>query len=501
MKRKTVVVIVVLLLIACLGGAAAYMMNATSQETYFSGIQVEGIELGGLTKEEAKEKFEAYWNGILDTEVTLKVSEKKSEKAALKELGLTYSNQEVLEEAYEIARNGNFISNFFKMKNLEKEPVNITLETTVDGDTLTKVLTEKTEEHEQKMKNATIKREDGKFVITDEKDGIEINFEESAKLFTEKVEAGWADRDAFEFEMVTEVAKAEYTAEMMKEIDDKLGTYSTNYGSSAWGRKQNIAKGASYINGTVVYPGETLSVYELVAPFTSDRGYEMAGAYLNGKTIQSMGGGICQVSTTLYNAALRAELEIVERHEHSMTVAYVPLSADAAISGTYKDLKFKNNYDAPIYVEGYGGGSTLTFTIWGKETRDSNRTIEFYSQTLSSTPPKEKKVKDDTLEEGKEKVIQKGHTGYKTKLWKIIKVDGKETDRVLINSSSYAASTKEIAVGTKKKEEKKKEEKKNNNKNTNKNNNKNNNKTDSTTESTTEATTAAPADTTTAPAA
>lgn len=477
MKKKTVVILVVLLLIACLGGAAFYMYNATDQETYFTGVQIEGVELGGLTKEEAKDKVDEYWNGLLETEISLKVND-KSEQASLKDLGLTYSNQDILDTAYEIGREGNFISNYFKVQSLKKNPESLTFEVAFDADTLEKALVEKTEKHEQKMKNASIKRENGEFVITEEKDGVEINYEESIKLLNEKITSDWADRETFTFEMVTEVAKAEYTAEMMKEINDKLGSYSTNYGSSAWGRKQNIAKGAAYINGTVLYPGDTLSVYELVAPFTSERGYEMAGAYLNGKTIQSMGGGICQVSTTLYNAALRAEVEIVERHEHSMTVGYVPLSADAAISGTYKDLKFKNNYDTPIYIEGYGGGSTLSFTIWGKETRPSNRTIEFYSETLSSTPPKEKEIKDDTLEEGKTKIITKGHTGYKAKLWKIIKIDGKETDRVQINSSSYAASTTEIAVGTKKKEETKKETDK-----------------DKKTENTTEATTEAPADT------
>lgn len=94
-------------------------------------------------------------------------------------------------------------------------------------------------------------------------------------------------------------------------------------------------------------------MYETVAPFTAENGYAMAGSYLNGEVVDSMGGGICQVSTTLYNAVLRAELEVVERSPHSMTVHYVELSEDAAIAGTYKDFKFKNSTDYPIYIEGY----------------------------------------------------------------------------------------------------------------------------------------------------
>lgn len=452
MKRKYIIAIVIFLIVACLGGGAAvYMTKVADQENYFTGIQVEGVDLSGLSKEEAQAKFDEYWNGVLATEIEFSAN-KKSEKITLKDLGLTYANQEVLEEAYNIGRDGNFFTNFFKIKSLEKEPQNLTLEMAFDEETLRGTLEDKTKSFEKKMKNASIKRENGEFVVTEGVDGVAINYDESIKLFTEKVTSDWADRAAFSHELVAEVTKPEYTTEMMEAVQDKLGSYSTNYSSSAWGRKRNVAKGAEYINGSVIYPGETFSVHDVVTPFTYDRGYEMAGSYLNGETVQSMGGGICQVSTTLYNAVLRAELEIVERHPHSMTVAYVPLSADAAIAGTYKDLKFKNNTDTPIYIEGYGNGYNLSFTIWGKETRASNRTIEFYTETLSSTPPKEKEEKDPTLEEGKTKIVSKGHTGYKTKLWKIVKIDGEQTEKVLVNESSYMRSTTIIAVGTKKPE-------------------------------------------------
>lgn len=98
-----------------------------------------------------------------------------------------------------------------------------------------------------------------------------------------------------------------------------------------------------------------------------ENGYALAGSYENGQTVQTYGGGICQVSTTLYNAVIRAELKIVERFPHSMTVHYVPRSADAAIAGTHKDMKFKNTFDTPIYIEGKANGSTITFTVYGKK--------------------------------------------------------------------------------------------------------------------------------------
>ena len=453
MKRKSIiigsVVAVVLVIAAAIAGVSSHMKKVTSQTEFFTGVQVEGIELGGLSKEEAQTKLDEYWNQLTATEVELVIGE-KTEKITLGELGVSYSNQEILTEAYALGREGSLFQNYLDIKNLEKEPANYELEFVFDDAALQNALKEKTSSYEDKMQNASIKRVNGAFVITEEKDGVVFNYEESAKLISDKVANDWADRASFTIEMVTQIEKAQYTKEMMEKITDKIGTFSTSYSSSASGRKKNVKAGASFINGNVIYPGETFSVHDVVTPFTYARGYAMAGSYLNGETVESMGGGICQVSTTLYNAVLRAELEIVERHEHSMTVAYVQLSADAAIAGTYKDLKFKNNLDTPIYIEGIANGSTLTFTIWGEETRPANRSISFVNEVLSTTSPTEKEEKDPTLEEGVRKVISKGHTGYKTKLWKIVKVDGKQTDKILVNSSSYMMSPTKVAVGTKK---------------------------------------------------
>ena len=454
MKRKPIIigslVAVVILIIAIIGGVSSHMSEVTAQEGYFEGVLVEGMDLGGLSKEEAQVKLDEYWTQLLATEVELGVMN-ETIKVTLGELGLTYTNQEILSDAYALGREGSTFQNYLDIKNLEKEPVNHELTFGFNEETLLNVLKEKTSSYENKMQNAGLKRENGSFVITEEKDGVVFNYEESAKLLTEKL-TDWADRASFKIDMVTQVEKAKYTKEMMEKVTDKIGTFSTSYSSSGWGRKKNVKAGASFINGNVIYPGETFSVHDVVTPFTYERGYDMAGSYLNGETVESMGGGICQVSTTLYNAVLRAELEIVERHEHSMTVGYVQLSADAAIAGTYKDLKFKNNTETPIYIEGNANGSTLTFTIWGEETRPANRTISFVNEVLSTTQPTEQEEKDPTLEEGVRKVISKGHTGYKTKLWKIVKVDGKQTDKILVNSSNYMMSKTKVAVGTKKPE-------------------------------------------------
>ena len=251
--------------------------------------------------------------------------------------------------------------------------------------------------------------------------------------------------------------KPEHTKAELSTIKDVLGTFTTSYAGSPEGRCANVENGAALINGTVLYPGDEMSVYETVSPFTKENGYHLAGSYENGSTIQTYGGGICQVSTTLYNAVLRAELKIVERQNHSMTVHYVKLSEDAAIAGTQKDFKFKNNLDTPIYILGKTEGTDIKFTIYGKEYRDKDRSIEFVSKTKAEIPPKVEEIKDDTLKKGKKVVEKQGKTGYKAELWKVIHQKGKEDESVKINSSYYLSTTTVIRVGTKEEKKEKKE--------------------------------------------
>ena len=185
----------------------------------------------------------------------------------------------------------------------------------------------------------------------------------------------------------TDVPWPDFTKEELAKVKDLLGSYTTNYSTSSAGRCANISVAAGKINGTVLYPGEEFSVGQTIGPLTAAGGYELAGAYENGQTVQSYGGGVCQVSTTLYNAVLKAELEVTQRSNHSMIVTYVKPSMDAAIAGDYKDLKFVNNLDAPIYIEGYTVGKDIYFNIYGQETRPSNRKVTYESEVVSEEDP------------------------------------------------------------------------------------------------------------------
>ena len=238
-------------------------------------------------------------------------------------------------------------------------------------------------------------------------------------------------------------------AEDLAKVKDVLGTFTTSYSTSGSSRSANVANGCRLIDGTTLYPGEEFSAYEAVCPFTEANGYYMAGSYLNGQVVDSLGGGICQVSTTLYNAVLLSELEVTERYNHSMIVTYVDPSADAAIAeSSGKDFKFVNNTGYPIYIEGITTpDKSITFTIYGVETRDSSREVIYESVVLERTVPEEEVIYADESQPVGYCSVQSAHIGYKAQLWKVVRENGVEVSREQINSSSYMKAPRSATVG------------------------------------------------------
>ena len=233
------------------------------------------------------------------------------------------------------------------------------------------------------------------------------------------------------------------------ELRDILGSYSTSYKTSAAARVANVENGTRLLNGVTLYPGESLSTLELVTPFSVANGYQMAGSYLNGLVVDSLGGGICQVSTTLYNAVLRAELEVSQRSNHSMSVAYVPLSADAAIAESAgKDFCFTNNTDFPIYVEGITTPDrVVTFNIYGVETRSPGRSVDYVSEVLETIQPTTENIIQVANQPLGYTKVQSAHVGYKARLIKIVYENGVEKSREVVNKSTYKMVPRTVSVG------------------------------------------------------
>ncbi len=428
-------------------GTTVYAQDATTDRTIADNIYIGDIAVGGMTEAEATEAVNDYVSSLGDTEFTLTVDD-KSVVAKASDFGVEWSNPVLVKDAMGVGRTGNLIERYKSKKDLEHENLVYDITYTADKEKVTQFLEEYTADMNQDAINYGLKRENGVFSITDGQNGVAVDVAKSADEIVSYIEDNWTQNDT-SLELAASVVEPEGTKEQLERVKDVLGTYTTDFSSSSAGRAQNVRNGASKINGHVLYPGEQFSVYEAVNPFTAENGYELAGSYENGTTVQTYGGGICQVSTTLYNAVIRAELSIDERFCHSMIVSYVQPSMDAAIAGTYKDLKFTNNYDFPVYIEGYTNGGQITFTVYGEETRPANREVIFESETTSTTEPETKFVASDSQPIGYVNTDQNAHTGYTAKLWKVVKENGVEVSRDAFNNSTYNASPKIITVGTK----------------------------------------------------
>lgn len=411
------------------------------QRVYFGDISV-----GGMTQEEAKEAVKEHVEKLQSEIITLQAG-KNTVQVPVSQMGLTWRNEEIVEEAAGLGKSGNLITRYKAMKDLENEDKVYELAFQIDKQMVAKVLENNAEVLNTEAENAGLIRENGSFTVIPGSQGVTVNVEESVDVLEKYFSLEW-EEGAGAVEIVADVVEPKGTEEELSKVKDLLGGFNTSYASSGAGRSKNVENGASKINGSVIYPGDSFSVYEAVSPFEPENGYELAGSYENGTTVETYGGGICQVSTTLYNAVIRAELEVTERFNHSMIVSYVDPSADAAIAGTYKDLKFVNNTKAPIYIEGYTSGRSLYFNIFGEETREAGREVSFVSETLSTTEPGTQYQAAPGQPIGYMSQTQSSHTGYTAQLWKVVTVNGVEQSREIFNKSTYKASPRIVAVGT-----------------------------------------------------
>ncbi len=426
---------------------AGYSVTTHAQEDgkIADKVTIGGIEVGGMTEEEAQEAVSAYMQSAMNTTFTLEAGGNTVEVTA-SELGLEWANTNVVSEAANLGKAGNLIQRYKDNKDLENDGKDLALKYTVDEAAVTSLLTEEASALNTEVVNNGLTRENGSFTFVAGQSGVEVNVAESVTAITDYLNTEW-DGDNGTIELSAEVVEPEGTEEELAKVKDVLGSYSTNYSTSGAARCHNIDNAVEKINGTIVYPGETFSASDTMEERTAENGYELAGAYENGQTVEAYGGGVCQVSTTLYNAVLLSELEVVERSNHSMIVSYVKPSMDAAIAGDYKDFKFENNTDAPIYIEGYTSGKNVYFTIYGEETRAANRSISYESEVVSQEDPAVQFVVSADYPVGYYNVEQSAHTGYHAKLWKIVTVDGVQESKEEVNTSVYKPSPKIITVG------------------------------------------------------
>lgn len=427
-------------------GILYHYAQKVPEEKILHNIYIGKIDVSGMTAPEAESALRKFLKENEKKKVTMTVG-KKSAETTLEELGIRYQDiGGLVQSAQGYGKTGNLWSRCRKIRRLADKRLVLRESLILDYEKAEKVMTERAVPLADHAEDAQIMREGGEFKITSEKKGRTIDIKGSVSVIEQVLNEEWNYGD-ITVKMKQKAEKPSVTAEELKQIRDELGTFSTDAGSGR--RWLNLKAGSEMMDGSVLMPGQKISVHDKTAPYDADHGYVEAGSYENGQVVDSYGGGICQVSTTLYNAALSAELEIVERYPHSMPVSYIDLSRDAAIAGDYMDLVLENPYDAPVYIESMiDDENRLCFTIYGKETRPAGRTLEFQSETVSAEAY-EVIYKENSKEPlGSVVCVSEPCEGMTVQLWKTIYQNGQKIGREKVNSSKYEKTDKIIEVGT-----------------------------------------------------
>ena len=429
---------------------------AAWESKIYPGIQVYGVNIGGLNKEEAIKLLEEKLpNLIMDKKLKVVVGDKSLE-LSYDALNPSYDFETIVDEAIAYGKDkGIFTKNSLVKGN---KSIELNAEIKYDEEALSVFENKVLNEIDVAPKNASISINSGNISIIPEESGKTIDKEELHNKLVENINGDPSHEVELTFELKDQEAKIKATD--LEKITGRISTYSSNYNDTGDGRVRNMEIAAETVNGTILMPGEEFSYNALIGDTTPDKGYEKANTYVGNEIVPDYGGGICQVSTTLYRAVMRANIRSTERMNHSLTVSYSEPGLDATVANPYVDYKFVNTYDFPIFIQGYVSGGVVNFSIYGNVEAMGNKTYDLVNEIHETYNPPKKYENDATMLEGTEKVVSYGMTGYKASSYLVTYENGVEVNREFIATDVYLTTDTIVKKGTKKKEEPKKEENK-----------------------------------------
>ena len=343
--------------------------------------------------------------------------------------GLMPDGKKIAEEILETVKNGTYNTAIvFEKKERQPSPV--------DVDKLYREVCGEAE-------NAEFVYSGKEVSVKPHKPGVDFNKSEAAMLV--KTHSGAGNSFVIPAKVVMpEVLTKDREGKL---FTDTLAIYTTQYNSGVVGRSKNVVLASELINGTILLPGDEFSYNDVVGERTAARGFATAAVYMDGESVDGIGGGICQVSSTLYCAVLYADLEVTERVNHQLTVGYVPLGQDATVDYGNIDFRFRNNTNYPVKISVSAGGGTVTVSLVGYK-EDKSKTVVIENETVGYIEPVEKVEKDPTLPLGERKVEKVGSSGAVVNTYKSILINGEVKSRTKITESRYGAGKTLVREGT-----------------------------------------------------
>ncbi|MCJ8012706.1 VanW family protein [Paenibacillus sp. KQZ6P-2] len=423
-----------------------------SQNTIPAHVKVGGWDVGGQKKDEVLKKLDAKLNGLQQQPITIYANNKDVPKVTvtLKNAGVTFEADAFRSAALRLYQGGWF-ERMNERRHFQKE-WGITPHWNIS------VIKQKfgpawEEKYFGKPVNATRRITPSDDVVyTPEISVLRIDWESFTHTMTALIPKSFSGPDEssvpLKMKLPLYTMKPKVTVNSLKEegIERKIIEFSTGLGTSASGRVYNVSSAAKAMDGMVLKPGDLFDYSKVIAKAEEKYGFREAPVILNGKLVPGIGGGICQVSSTVYNAALRTGLQIVERRNHSLPVSYLPKGLDATFAEGSINFRFKNTTGKSLIIRAFVEGNTLTIKFFGTFPKNTEYSLE--SRTVETLPVTEKLVQNKDIPVGAQEVLQEGKPGYIVETYQIKKVNGKVVERSLVSRDTYRPQSRLIAVNS-----------------------------------------------------
>lgn len=510
-KRNLIIAIcAIVMVLAILIFSTIFSIININNEKIITGVKIEGIDVSGLTAEEAKQKIELIYNEKKQNDISLKYEDYEA-SINLELLEVTYDVDSAIQEAVEIGKDSNIFVNNYNILLALMGKKNVNVEITINEEIAKQKIEDIGTNLPGVIEESDYYIEENNLIVTKGKKGIKIDTDKLLDEIKEKLnniseknsyiqipvvekEPEPIDIQKIHDEVCKEVQDAYYTkepftihpevegidfsieeAKKIIEAEDKeeytipltitkpkvttaqigseafpdvLATFTTRYDASNIDRTTNLRIACQKLNEKVVLAGNTFSYNQTLGERTVAAGYKNGKVYENGEVVDGIGGGICQISSTLYNAVLMANMKVTERRNHQFVTSYVPAGRDATVVYGLTDFKFKNTRTYAIKIKASVSNGIATVSIYGIK-EENEYTTSFETKTISTIPFTVKYVDDATLNAGTEKIKQKGANGLISETYMIKSLNGKVVSRELLSRDTYSAMQKIVLKGTK----------------------------------------------------
>ncbi|MFZ5640108.1 MAG: VanW family protein [Bacillota bacterium] len=439
-KRHVIIALIIFMQTAfgIFGGVVA--ASTSGNNKVFPGVFINGIDVGNLTPAEAEAKLRQKLEALSETTLVLR-HENKKWHLPYSDLEVKLNYRQSAWSAYELGRETNPVARVISSFKLRRHRADIDLEITFNESKADGFLTVLARELNHPGRDARVSWQNGRLVVTPEQNGMELDIPAARQQIIEAVKA----LTAGPVDLAVKQKIPRVMARELASIKDELASFTTTFDPGKTNRAHNIRLAAEFLNNSIVKPGEIFSFNKQVGPRMAKYGYKEAPVIANNRLQPGIGGGVCQVSTTLYQALLHAGMSAKERTPHSKPPGYVPLGQDAAVADNQIDFTFENTGQYPVLITAAVAGNKLTVRILGK--KEHNYVVRLTSENIRKITPAQVTVADPSLPRGK-KIFTKGDYGYRVKVFRTITENGKVVKKELLSDDYYRPTDAVVRVGT-----------------------------------------------------